>query len=208
MLDGLRKAKKHVFIAGVTQTGKTHCGVEYGRGWPGPVLLFNPQDFAGTKGYVDADGQTEAAAIVAGLKRGLKVNYVPGRTRQGAAAELDVLVSMVFGHAPWTPPLLFIVDETHFYIKDGREGEIGDIARVGLRWGVVGCFISQSPADTAKVLLRQSDYHLIFRIDLYDLKYFRERAYPVEKIVGMQRKGGQYSFCCYHFGDVSGPYKV
>lgn len=208
MLAALRQAKKHVFIAGVTQTGKTHCGVEYGRGWPGPVLFFNPQDFGGTAGYVDADGKTEAAAIVNGLKRGCKVNYVPGRKRDGAAAELDVLVSLVFGYVPWSSPLLFILDETHFYIRDGREGEIGDVARVGLRWGVVGCFITQSPADTAKVLLRQSQYKLFFRIDLDDQKYLREKGYPVAEMVKLQEKGGKFSFVTYEYGDLSGPRKV
>lgn len=208
MLAALRKSKKHVFIAGVTQTGKTHCGVEYGRGWPGPVLFFNPQDFQGVAGYVNADGRTEAAAIVNGLKRGVKVNYVPGRKRQEAAAELNALVDLVFSYVPWSPPLLFIIDETHFYSKDAREGQIGDICRVGLRFGVVGCFISQSPADTSKVLLRQSDYHLVFRVDLYDLKYFKERAYPVEKIQEIHKKGGQYSFAVYNFGAVTGPFKV
>lgn len=208
VLDRLRKEQKHIFVGGVTQTGKTHSTVEYGRGWPGPVFLFNPQDFKGTDGYIRADGSTEIILVLRALKTGKKVNYVPGRKRKKAAAELDKWISLFFEEGAWSPPLLVIVDETHFYSKDGRDGETGEIARVGLRWGIVGAFISQSPADTAKVLLRQSQFKLFFKIDLDDQKYLREKGYPVEKMVEMQNKGGNFSFSVYEYGTLTGPFKV
>lgn len=207
VLRKLRSEKRHVFIGGMTRSGKTFAAVEYGRGWPGPVLFFNPQRFP-ADGYVLADGKTDSLAIVKALKGGYKIQYVPGKKSRAAGPELTVLINLIFDCLPWSPPLLFIVDETHFYCKDGKEGELGDIGRVGIRDGIIGCFVTQTPADTAKVLLRQSDYRLFFKLQLEDMKYLQGKGYPVEDIKRIQEKGEKFSFVLYDGAVVSGPYKV
>lgn len=199
----------HLFIAGMTRSGKTYFALQIMAAWPGPVLFFNPQ---GEKvgAMIHADGKVSTSVIVKALRQGKKISYVPDIENQKVAmAELALLVGSVVGSMWPGRGLLFVVDECQDFAPQGKtDSPVYMIARRGLRWGITGCFIAQSPADVAKVVCRQAENHYIFHVDDYDRAYYSRYHIPGEDIEQRIAAGGPYSFCLWSQGVVEGPLKV
>lgn len=197
--------KKNIFVSGRTQTGKTRMSVGLLKVHKGPGLFFNPQHVHYGR-FVLADMHTDVEVLFNALRSGHKVEYRPSFAKKIAKGELDYLMGRI--QADPIPGLMVLIDETHFYSRDGAEGPLGDYIRTNLGRGMVGVFVTQSGADTSKALLRQAEIKVFFDHETEDEEYYRNKKYPVAEIVSLLRKGNIHSFVVYRDKQLSGPYSL
>ncbi len=198
---------QHQFVAGRTRSGKTTYAVARAWRWPGPVLFVNTQDEDLGEGWWRADPSSSAVALIQSLKRGQRIDYLPSADDAAAAAEIGALVERVFVRAPWRPPLLFVVDETHVYAPNsGRPSSLLRIARRGLRWGVVGLWISQRPADVSKGLVSQCASHVLFPVS-FESDYLSRHGLPGDEIRRRLAEAPPYSYLLWDQLELTGPFR-
>lgn len=194
----------HEVVIGRTQSGKTYYAVKArAASWRASVLFFNPQGFlvSGEK-WVSCGGHNLVTSIVAVLKTGLRVSYIPSDKDDIAEKELSCLVDAIFATDFPPPGLLFIADEAQDFPAPLRR-----IARRGLARGVTGVFISQRPAEMHNTLLTQATRHVIFDSS-WENQYFKRYGLDAEKIEQTLRKAPPHSYIVVEGGCISPAHKV
>lgn len=204
--------KKHEFIAGTTQSGKTHYAIEKGRRWKhGGVFFFNPQHIKAI-GYTVANMDSEMSDIITLLKNGDKIAYMPNVDDEIAKQELKHIVSKLFkehlGGRLQGKNTLLIADESHIYVKNNQNNILENVATRGLSKGLIGCFITQRPALTSNTLFTQSEILTYFRLSQMEWNYFKNKNIEIEDIQEKIQKAGKYNFMSHYNYKLHGPMKV
>ena len=198
---------EHVFCCGRTRSGKTTWARAYAARWPGPVLFVNTQEERMPRGWTSAGPEHSIRVLVRALRAGDRVDYVPSAEDVTARAELGCLVDLLFRRAPWSPPVLLAVDETHVYAPQSpTPSPLHRIARRGLRWGIVGLWISQRPANVSKDLVTQCARHIIFQTS-WEGGYFSDHGIPAEEVSRLLSAGGDYSYVVWDGAQLTGPFR-
>lgn len=197
----------HTFVTGATQQGKTHFMRRRVEQLKKTILFFNPQDEK-MAGMIKAGASDDLGVIMAALKRGRKVNFIPSLDNSRAAVELAILIDGLF-RSGWTKDhnMLLVVDECHL-AKAHKEGEraVELVATRGLRFGVHAIFATQRPAYAHKAAFTQSDLHVIFRTQM-EREYFAAKGIPNAEYERIIKDGGQYAYAVFNGLEMKGPFK-
>ena len=205
-VNKIKRNKGHIFISGITQSGKTYFSIHLAKKWEGPVLYFNSNDVNIT-GLTKANKRSQIEVMQMALNKDRKINYIPDPEPEKAKKEIKTIVNSLLAGQDFSKgkknDLLVVCDEVHEF-----DSEVSFIAKRGLGRGIKGCFISQTPADVSKSIVKQCSYHVIFRFNVYDSKYLQSYSIPADELDKKHEQGGKYSFCVFDNQDLYGPYKI
>lgn len=201
-------AKRHEFISGATQSGKSYYAQKKGREWPhGGVLFFNPQEME-LKGYIKATIRSDIKDIVSLLNDGHKINYVPTSRKKIALKEIKYISQVLLQYHikdKMKGETLYIVDECQIYAKSNSDNPIEDVATRGLGKGLIGMFITQRPALVSNTLFTQAEIKTFFRLEVEEWDYFKK--YDMESIQNKIIEKGDYNFITKYDHKLHGPMK-
>jgi len=155
----------HVWIGGMTQSGKTTYALMEAERLQQPVLFFDTKlDHAkSTPGWVHLDGSYTWREIARELSGVGKVRYLPHAA--SLREELTVIVDNLLADARAGKRRTIIIDEIALLATNNQaSGPCQTVAIQGLGLGVTALFISQSAADSSKTVLKQCDRVVLFRM--------------------------------------------
>lgn len=202
----------HRFWVGTTGTGKSTAFMKQWKrsSLPGIYINYNQVDTP----FTYADQENEIDEIILAVASGAKIDYYPVRNKKRAKKELAYIIQKFFdcGRFSEKKPFVFAIDEAHILAAEGEKNDsIEEIATSGRSFGFKGNFITQKPSMVSKVLVTQSDIHVIFTLSDYDRPYFRAKGIDFDKVQGMVRSGisteVSHKYAVYCNGLITGPYQ-
>lgn len=200
--------RKHEFVDGRTQSGKTHYAIEKSKNWAGGVLFWNPQNVK--TGFPEINGHYDIKTIIQYLKAGKKMAYTPQINQKTALKELEALVYGVLNYhvKGELDNTLFVVDECQIFARSGGNNPIEDIATRGLGLGLFGLFVTQRPALTSNTLFTQSEVKTHFAMEDEEVAYFERQGTPMKEIQAKIKEAGEYHYIQKFKGEYSEPLKI
>lgn len=197
----------HSTVIGLTRSGKTWATKQSLARRKEGVIFFNIQLEDMPKPFVEANCKNSLGQIVAAIKKGKKINYLPQRNNEMRELELIALINICYD-AGFTQKknIFFAVDEVHLYKKAALD-KLEEIATTGLRFGVNGIFISQRPANISNTLMTQSSQMVIFKTNM-ESTYFQRYSMPADLIQDRLSKAGEYSYLVWNWQELSQAKKV
>lgn len=196
----------HTTVIGRTRSGKTTGALKSLQRSKRGVLFFNSQQIRFPAGWIRADAQTDADALIRALRAKEKIVYFP--TREYRQGELRALVGLLYKGAEEDElDIYFVVDECHLYTKTALRACV-EVATTGIRWGIKAIWISQRPAKIDNTLMTQSTRFVIYDISNMEAPYLKSYQIPYADIYKRLRSGGKYSYVIYDGHDLSEPAMV
>lgn len=195
----------HTTVVGMTRSGKTYAVQKSVEKVKQGVLFFNTQHIPVSNKFVDATGENDIKTLIAALRKGEKVNFLP--SRENRWKQLRAIIGALFHASEHSlMDIYVIVDEIHLADKEALKGCI-EIATTGIRWGLKGIFISQRPALIDNTIMNQSMQFVFLKTTL-EKRYLENYGLPYEAIREGLEKGGQYAYMVYDFHSLKGAFKV
>jgi hypothetical protein len=200
---------EHGTVIGLTQHGKTFATIKTLKSLDKPVLFFNTQHTPVGRGWVEATGHHSPDQIIAAIKKGHKINFLPSeKGLEYMSVQLGAITDAVFQQGRLD--FYYAIDEVHLFKltkkKDGHNALIR-LATTGLGRGFKCLFLSQRPAMMDNTLYTQSTKHIVFALGMNDLSYLKTNGFPAEEI-REKVKGEKYHFVEFDQKEVKGPYMV
>lgn len=194
----------HSFNSGITGSGKTYHAIKYARGLNVPVLFINPQQ-EDISGFIRADNANSLQQIKRALIANKKINYIPDLDWKRSIIEIDYLVKTLCELGKRS---LLVVDECDMWARQGvSTSPLFFVAQRGRKWGIEGLFISQSPSEVDKIILKNCEIQRVFRFNEFGEKYYRGYGYDTDKMRDMLEKKGQFSYILLENGTIKGVFK-
>lgn len=192
----LRPSNNHVFIAGITRSGKTYFAINSAAKLPGPVLFFNIQEEDTPTPFITvlAD-HTDEKQLIGQLRNGRKIDL---RFGDASAAQIGAVMHFLI-HKVMTAgfsesrPVYLIIDECHI-LRDGALEAAIQAATRGLKRGVRCIFITQRPALANKTLYTQSAEQYIFHCSTAEREYLKSKGIDFDFALKTWAKYGKYSY--------------
>lgn len=186
----------HVFICGVTRSGKTYFSAKALSSAPAPVIFFNLQDEELPKNFfkIHSSKMQSSTEVIDYLKNGLKVDLRLPLEPIRANAIIGNLVAKLMG-AGFTErnPVYVVFDEAHLLSHYGKQKAI-EAATRGLKRGIRCIFITQRPANCNKTLYTQSIEHYLFKMGRAEKEYLKNKGIDYKTMEDMWVKNGKYSY--------------
>jgi len=194
----------HSFNGGITGSGKTYHAIQYARGLNVPCIFVNPQQ-EDIRGFIRADGSNSLQQVKRALKDNKKINYIPDMDKKKSVIEIDYLVKTLCELGKKT---LFVCDECDIWAGQGvSTSPLFFVAQRGRKWGIEGLFISQSPSEVDKIILKNCEIQRVFRFNEFGEKYYRGYGYDTDKMRKMLEQKGEYSYILLENGAIKGAFK-
>ena len=180
----LTENNNHVFICGITRSGKTYFAKNAVAQIKRPVLFFNIQNEVLQDNFLEVNESDDKDLIMQHLKNGGKVNFIFSTWCRSNHIQtiIGFLLRELFC-AGYTQiaPLYIVIDEAQLLKDSGLNAAI-DVATRGLSRGLRLICITQRPALVNKTIYTQAAEHYIFRLQPGEKQY-------------MQNKGIDFDFC-------------
>lgn len=201
----ITQGNNHVFITGITRSGKTYFAHRAAMGINRPVLYFNIQgESVPARFFSVSSGDVEMQQILDLLKSGSKVNLLFGDWKSGYKATAGYVISelMSAGFSEKNPVYL-ILDECH--LLDGYSLDMAKYAATaGLKKGVRLIFVTQRPALADKTLYTQAFEHYLFFLSASEKAYMKAKGIDFERCQAEWARLGKYSYVFYDGYDFQG----
>lgn len=191
----ITQGNNHVFICGITRSGKTYFAHRAISELKSPAVYFNIQGESVPKGFINVHtGDIVISQLVASLKDGAKINLLFTDWRKGykltAGYVIKQLMEAGFSEKK---PIYVVVDECH--LLDGFSLEMAKYAATaGLKKGVRLILITQRPALADKTLYTQAFEHYLFYLQQSEREYMKGKGIDYERCLKEWRKNGDYSY--------------
>lgn len=192
----LKQGNNHVFIAGITRSGKTYFAINAAAEVKGPVLFFNIQEEDCPVPFlkVDAD-KIEICQLLDELSKNRKIDL-----RFGNATDLQIsaLISYLIkqlmneGYTEQNP-IYLIIDECHLLSGVSLDAAISAATR-GLKRGIRCIFVTQRPALANKTLYTQSAEQYIFHCSAAEKEYLKSKGIDFDYALAEWQRLGKYSY--------------
>lgn len=190
----------HVFISGITRSGKTYFGSRAVEELPYPVIFFNLQDEELPKKFITVyhdqiDGEQLLDAVRAGVKIDLRFKH------NSMLAEVNNVIGYVSqllmgGGFSEKKPVYIVYDECHLLDAFGLKKAI-EVATRGLKRGCRAVFITQRPALANKTLYTQSADQYIFYLSPSEASYLKSKGIDYDKCKSDWERLGKHSYIHY-----------
>ncbi len=192
----LRQSNNHIFIAGITRSGKTYFAINSAAKLKAPVLFFNLQDEETAAPFITVKAAaTNEKQIVSELRKGRKIDLRFGDVSESQISEvtafmIDALMTAGFSEKR---PIYLIIDECHI-LKAEALGAAIQAATRGLKRGIRCIFITQRPALANKTLYTQSAEQYIFHCSQAEKEYLTSKGIDFAFALQTWAKYGKYSY--------------
>ncbi len=205
----ITQGNNHVFVCGITRSGKTHFVHKAALELKRPVLYLNIQgeDVPGKFVTVKSD-QVEVDQLIDLLKHGAKVNYLFSDWNSGYKMVAGYVLSMLMDSGfSEKNPVYVIMDECHL-IEGDSLNKAKYVATAGLKKGVRLICVTQRPALADKTLYTQAHEHYLFYLSVSEKGYMKSKGIDYDRCMKEWSHRGKYSYIFYDGYDFEGRNKV
>lgn len=203
---------RHSAAFGTTQTGKTY-GVQMSvQAQRGGAIFYNTNRSGGFgRSWTRADINSDFDALMAAIRAGDKINYVPDRATRWA--EVATITEAMLQYDRLDCRIVF--DEVHLAFMDAggdkhkraAQASMIEVATTGLSRGLKAVYITQRPALLPNTLMTQSEYKVFYRTE-DEGPYLQRYGIPYEDLAARLDAGGQYAYVTRYRGVTEGAFKV
>lgn len=193
----LTQQNNHVFICGLTRSGKTYFAKNATAQLPRPVIFFNVQNEQLPKAFLTVNENDHLQEIEEHIKAGGKVDF--RFTKKITMPYIMCIIGFLIryfmnsGYFTQEKPLYIVIDEAQLLSDEALNAAI-DASTRGLSRGIRLVCISQRPALVDKTIYTQAAEHYIFRLQPAEKQYMQNKGVDFEKLQEMWKKFGQYSY--------------
>lgn len=183
--------EKHVFITGITGSGKTTFAAKYFEANSGINIFFNVQEEYVVEEIADIVITTMSELETAIEEGHTQICFNPELAGQDISIEdIGQTVRMLFAYgifakreAKGRPEIwaTVFIDEVQEYGEKAGHPIIHRLWKRGLGYGIRAVGISQRPADVSHTILTQSFEHVIYYVGGYEHPYFTKYKIPIEE---------------------------
>ncbi len=187
----------HIFISGMTRSGKTYFAVKALSEVPDGVLFFNLQNAETGRRWIrtDADNITYKQ-LVKGLKAGEKIDLrFPRSWNETEIMKVIKFLSTKLLTAGFSEksPIYIMFDECQALTKEARKA-VRLTATRGLYLGCRCVFITQRPALADLTFYTQAAEQYIFQLGKGEREYFRQKGIDYDYCLELWAKNGPHSY--------------
>lgn len=192
-------SKGHVFICGMTQSGKTYFAVRALEQVSQGVLFINIQNTKMPDRYITTyANQVDFEQIKSALKAGNKIDLrFPAAWRESQIMQVIGFLSKELIKAGFSEknPVYIAYDECQAISRfPDALREVRMVATRGLYLGVWCVFITQRPALADLTLYTQSTEHYIFQLGKGERGYFKGKGIDYDECLKLWEANGKHSY--------------
>lgn len=192
----LTLGNNHVFISGITRSGKTFFAAEAVRRIPGAVIFLNLQDYNLGAPFIDYSPFDYVEEVRQQLHKGRKINFQYGFM---SIEKIQMCVAVIINNLMHDPffsearPVYIVIDEAQTLAGAGLDQAIAAATR-GLSKGVRLILITQRPALCDKTLYTQCSEQYLFRLAPAESQYFKAKGIDFDFCRSEWEKLGEHSY--------------
>lgn len=186
----------HIFVCGITRSGKTYFVKNAIKSIKYPVIFFNIQNEDMPQNYLRANEKMESAQIFDHLRHGGKIDF--RFSNDCRLADCMKIIGffirklMIAGYTQ-ARPVYIVIDEAHLLKGEALNGAI-DASTRGLMRGCRLITITQRPALVNKTIYTQAADQYLFRLATSEASYLKTKGVDYEKCKQLWSENGQYSY--------------
>lgn len=193
----IKGGNNHIFISGMTRSGKTYFAIRALDQVKNGVLFFNIQNAEVTPRFnTSRADQIESEQIFKGLRRGEKIDLrFPAEWRELEIMQVIKFLSTELLAAGFTEekPIYIMYDECQTLRKEARDA-VRLVATRGLYLGCRCVFITQRPALADLTFYTQAAEQFIFQLGKGEREYFRQKGIDYDKCLELWQRNGAHSY--------------
>ncbi len=197
----------HIFISGMTRSGKTYFAIRALEEVPEGVLFFNLQNAAPTRKYITVNAdQVGYQQIVKYLRSGAKIDLrFPRYWKMHQIMNVIKFLSQELLKSGFSEekPIYIMYDECQTLTKEARVA-VRLTATRGLFLGCRCVFITQRPALADLTFYTQAAEQYIFQLGKGEREYFRQKGIDYDKCLNLWSANGQHSYIYTNGFDIEG----
>lgn len=197
MKQYLTTNNNHVFICGLTRSGKTYFAKNATAELKFPVLFFNIQNETLPGKFLTVNENDDLTVMENHLKAGGKIDF--RFTQKCSLPAIQTIIGfcirwlMNSGEYSQVKPIYIVIDEAQLLAGEGLNAAI-DASTRGLSRGVRLICISQRPALVSKTIYTQAVEHYIFRLQDGEKQYMLNKGVNFDLCKELWQNNGQYSY--------------
>lgn len=199
LLKLINEGNFHIFVCGLTQSGKSHFTKAALLQMSTPVVYFNIQGEKVPRGFVTVfASKIEPEQFLDLIRDGVKINLVFTDVRRGYEYIAGYIINLVMEAGfDENHPVYICLEECH--LLKGYSLEIANYAATaGLKKGVRLISVTQRPAVCSKTLYTQAFEHYIFYTSTADEAYLRSKGLDYGKCKENWDIMGKHSYCYFN----------
>lgn len=186
----------HVFISGMTRSGKTYFAAEAVRRLSAPAIFLNLQDEELGAPFIDFGPADYVEDVKRQLHKGRKIDFRYGYMSMDKIQLVNAVLINRLMQDPYfnqERPVYVVIDEAQTLSGAGLDQAIAAATR-GLSKGVRLICITQRPALVNKTLYTQSMEQYIFRLAPSESQYFKNKGVDYDKCRAEWERLGDHSY--------------
>lgn len=187
----------HIFICGMTRSGKTYFATRALCELPRGVLFINIQNAEMPRKFIKISANNIDFEQLAGeLRQGTKLNLTfPASWGNSDIMRVIGYISRQLLRAGFTEksPMYIAYDECQALTRECI-GDVRLVATRGLYLGVRAVFITQRPALADLTFYTQSAEHYIFQLGKGERGYFNGKGIDYDECLRLWQQNGQHSY--------------
>lgn len=197
MIQLLSRNNNHVFICGITRSGKTYFAEKAAALLPDPVLFFNVQDENLKQPFITVSAENiDYSDLIRYLKKGYKLNFIFDNLNQDQIMRIISYILnqlMSCGCFSQKKPLYIVLDEAQILSGAALKSAIAVSTR-GLARGLRLISITQRPALCDKTIYTQAAEQYIFRLALSEKQYLKNKGIDYDYCLREWERLGDHSY--------------
>jgi len=186
----------HIFVCGITRSGKTYFVKNALDRMKYPAIFFNIQNEAMPARFFQANEITDFKQIERHLKAGGKINLTfSNACRMADIMKIEAFIIRQLMAAGYSEqrPVYVAIDEAQL-LAGSALSAANDAATRGLMRGVRLISITQRPALCSKTLYTQSADHYLFRLGPAERSYMQNKGIDFDTAQNLWEQNGKYSY--------------
>lgn len=195
--SGITQGNNHVFICGMTRSGKTYFATRALEAVPNGVLFFNLQNADMPARFVRRSAsETDYSVLLDALRQGEKVDLTfPPAWNTADIMKVISFLSRILLQEGFTEkkPIYIAYDECQALTKEA----VRDVRLTATRGLYLGCrcvFITQRPALADLTFYTQAAEHYIFQLGKGERTYFKEKGIDYDYCLKEWERLGPHSY--------------
>lgn len=192
----ITQGNNHVFVCGITRSGKTYFAREAARRIRGPVLFLNVQDEDLGAPFIDFSPFDDPAPLFRQLRKGAKIDF---RFLDLSDKQIQIvigsLITQIMQRRDFSQekPIYIVIDEAQVLSGPGLAAAISASTR-GLARGVRLISITQRPALVDKTIYTQASEQYLFRLATSEGAYLKNKGVDYDFCLQAWEKYGDHSY--------------
>ena len=193
----ITQGNNHIFICGMTRSGKTFFATAALAALKEGVLFFNIQNAPMPKPFIKVSADSvNYKQVTDELRRGTKINLTfPASWSTSDIMRVIAYISRALLREGFTEknPIYIGYDECQAYTKEAVK-DVRLVATRGLYLGCRAVFISQRPALADLTFYTQASEHYIFQLGAGERDYFRGKGIDYDQCLEFWQTLGKHSY--------------